>query len=60
MGMAVAVMMVVMGPHGFELGRSGTTVGGFAADGFELDGGVGDVELVAEGVVDAFENGAAV
>ena len=32
---------------------------GFAAGGFELDGGVGDLEAVAEGAVDAVKDVAA-
>ena len=55
----VAVVMVV-GAYGFERGRGGAAVGGLAAADLELDGGVGDVELVAQGVVDALEDGAAV
>ena len=59
-GVAVAVVvMMVVGAHGFEFGWGAAAVGGLAAGGFELDGGVGDLEAVAEGAVDAVEDGAA-
>ena len=53
---------MVMGVAGdfFELGRGGAAVGGLAAGGLELDGGVVDVEAIAEGAVDAFQDVAAV
>ena len=57
--MAVVVMMVVVGADGFELGWSAAAVEGLAAGDFELDGGVGDLEAVAQGAVDAVEDGAA-
>jgi len=56
---AVVVMVVVVGANGFELGWGAAAVGGLAAGGFELDGGVGDFEAVAEGAVDAVEDRAA-
>jgi hypothetical protein len=52
----VGVVVVVVGADGFEWGRGGAAVGGFAAADLELDGGVGDVEAVAQGAVDAFED----
>ena len=59
-GVAVAVMvMMVMGADGFEFGWGAAAVGGLAAGGFELNGGVGDLEAIAEGTVDAIEDGAA-
>ena len=60
MHMVVTMMMMVVGAYGFEFGWGGAAVGGLAAGDFELDGGVGDVEAVAEGVVDALEDAAAV
>lgn len=51
--------VVVVGADGFELGWGAATVCGFAAGGFELDGGVSDLEMVAERAVDAVEDGAA-
>ena len=61
MGVAVAVMVVmVVGADGLELGRSRAAVSGLTADGFELNGGVGDVEFVTQGVIDSFEDGSAV
>ena len=59
MGVGVAVVVVV-GADGFELGRGGTAVGGFAAADLELDGGVGDVEPVAQSAVDGVEDAGAV
>ena len=50
------VVMVAVGSDDGEIGRGGAAVGGLAACGFELDGGVGDVEAVAEGGVHAFED----
>ena len=47
--MAVVVMVVVVGAYGFEFGGGGAAVGGLAAGDLELDGGVGDVEAVAQG-----------
>jgi len=49
---SVAVVMVVMvvmvvGAYGFQFGWGAAAVGSFAAGGFELDGGVGDLEAVA-------------
>ncbi len=41
------VVVMVVGAYGFEFGRGAASVSGFAARGFELDGGVGDVEAVA-------------
>ena len=58
MAVAVVVMMVV-GAYGFQLGWCAAAVGGLAAGGFELDGSVGDLEAVAQGAVDAVEDGAA-
>lgn len=60
MAVVVVVMMVAVGSDGGEIGWSGAAVGGLAAGGLELDGGVGDVELVAEGAIDGFEDVAAV
>lgn len=57
---AVGVAVVVVRAGGFQFGWGGAAVGGFAAGGFELDGGVGDVELVAEGLIEAFEDATAV
>ena len=54
----MAVVMVVVGV-GFERGRGGAAVGGLAAADLELDGGVGDVEAVAQGAVDGVENAGA-
>lgn len=56
----VAVVMVVVGTYGFESWWCGAAVGGLATGGLELDGCVSDVETVAEGVVDAFEDCSAV
>ena len=39
----------MVGVGGFGLRRGGAAVGGLAADDLELDGGVGDVEAVAQG-----------
>ena len=58
MAVAVVVMMVVS-TYGFELGWGAAAVGGLAAGGFELDGGVGDLEAVAKCAVDAIEDGTA-
>ncbi len=60
--MAVGMAVVVVGVAGdcFDLWWGGAAVGGLAARGLELDGGVVDVEAVAEGGVDAFEDRAAV
>ena len=57
--MVVMVVMVVVGADGFQFGWGAAAVGGLAAGGFELDGGVGDLEAVAEGAVDAVEDPAA-
>jgi len=57
--MGVGVAVVAVRADGFEFGWSATAVGGFAAGDFELDGGVGDVEAVAQRVVDAGEDVAA-
>ncbi len=56
--MGVAVVMVV-GTHGFEWGWSGASVGGLAATDFELDGGMGDVEAVAQGAVNRVKDAGA-
>ena len=53
------VVMVVVSAYGFEFGRGAAAVEGLAVGGFELDGGVGDLEAVAQGAVDAVEDGAA-
>ncbi len=53
------VVMVAVGADGFEFGWGAAAVGGLAAGGLELDGGVGDLEAIAEGAVDAVEDGAA-
>ena len=53
------VMMAVCA-YGFELWWGGAAVGGLAAFDLELDGGVADVELVAQGLVEAFEDAAAI
>ena len=55
----MAVVMVAVCTCGLEFGGSAAAVGGLAAGGFELDGGVGDLEAVAERAVDAVEDGAA-
>ncbi len=49
------VMMVIVRAYGFEFGWGATAVGGFAAGDFELDGGVADVEPVAESAVNSSE-----
>jgi hypothetical protein len=54
------VAVVVVGAYGFERGWGGAAVGGFASADLELDGGVGDVEAVAEGAVDGVEDAGAV
>ena len=59
MGVGMAVVMVVVGADGFEQGWSGAAVGGFAAADLELDGGVGDMEAVVQGALDAVQYGAA-
>ena len=51
--------MVVVGADGFEGGWGGAAVGGFAAADLELDGGVGDVEAVAESAIDGVEDAGA-
>ena len=51
--------MVIVGADSFVGGRGGAAVGGFAAANLELDGGVGDVEAVAQGTVDGVEDGGA-
>jgi len=56
---AVVMVVVVVGTYGFQFGWGAAAVSGLAAGGFELDGGVGDLEAVAEGAVDAAEDGAA-
>ena len=62
MRVVVIVPVVVMGVTAdlFDLGGRGAAMGGFAALDLELDGGVGDVELVPEGVLDAVEDVAAI
>src|SRR6266849_57128 len=56
----VAVPMVVpVRADSLQLRRHAAAVSGFAAGGFKLNGCVGDVEAVAEGAVEAFENAAA-
>ena len=50
---------MVVGTYGFEFGWGAAAVGGLAAGGFELDGGMGDLEAVAESAVDAVEDGTA-
>ena len=55
MARSVGVGVAVMGVGGF--GRGGAPVGGLAADDLELDGGVGDVEAVAQGTIDGVEDG---
>ena len=53
----VGVAVVVVGAaDGFEWGRCGAAVGGLAAADLELDGGVGDVEAVAQGTVNGVED----
>lgn len=52
-------VVVGVGAYGFEFGWGATSVSGFAAGNFELDGGVGDTETVAESAVDAGEDVAA-
>ena len=47
----------MVGVGGFGPRRGGAAVGGLAADDLELDGGVGDVEAVAQGGVDGVEDG---
>ena len=54
----MAVMVMVRGRPASS-GRGGAAVGGLAAADFELDGGVGDVEAVAQGAVDGVEDGGA-
>lgn len=49
----VAVVVMCVGAYGFQIGWGAAAVSGFAACDFELDGGVGDVEAVAEGAVDS-------
>ena len=49
--------MVVRAADGFGFRRGGAAVGGLAADDLKLDGGVGDVEAVAQGRVDGIEDG---
>ena len=53
------MVVVVVGAYGFQIGWGAAAVGGFAASDLELDGGVGDVETVAEGAVDACKDLAA-
>ena len=48
--------MAVMGVGDFGLRRGGAAVGGLAADDLKLDGGMGDVEAVAQGRVDGVED----
>ena len=57
-GVGVAVVVFV-GGDGFERGWGGAAVGGLAAANLKLDGGVGDVEAVAQGAVDGVEDAAA-
>ena len=55
MGVVVPMTMPVC-PDFFGLRRSGTTMGGFAVRDFELDGGVGDLESVAQRALDIRQN----
>ena len=55
----VAMVAVIVGGDGFEGGRSGAAVGGLAPANLKLDGGVGDVEALAQGTVDGVEDAAA-
>ena len=55
----VAVVVVVWAPTASSGGRGGAAVGGFAAADLELDGGVGDVEAVAQGAVDGVQDAGA-
>ena len=59
MAVVVMPMMVIVDPNSLQLRRRAAAVGGLAACGFKLNGRVGDVEAVAKGAVDAFENAAA-
>jgi hypothetical protein len=47
-GDRLVVMVVIVGGDRFEWGWGGAAVGSFAAADLELDGGVVDVEAVAE------------
>ena len=53
----MGVRVAAVGVGGFGLRWGGAAVGGLAADDFELYGGVGDVESVAQGAVDGIEDG---
>ena len=57
--MVVVVMMAVAG-DGLDRRGRGAAVGGLAAGDLELQRGVVDVEAVAQGLVEALEDGAAV
>jgi len=51
--------VMIVGADGFQLRRGGAAVGGLAAGDLKLDGGVGDVEAVAQSALDVGEDATA-
>ncbi len=56
MSVAVGVVMAVVVMIVFDLDRWGAAMRDFAVDTFELNGGVVDAELLAQGPVDLLQN----